>query len=101
MRHYDASRKICPQSMSADNWQKWWSFKSRLASGAPAQVSDSQGITYGTVTAGVLNVRSGAGTNYKIIGQLQRGEKVRLDEGWKLVVYIFWPTWRFCICRLY
>ncbi|UZQ49950.1 N-acetylmuramoyl-L-alanine amidase [Clostridium kluyveri] len=79
VRHYDASRKICPQSMSADNWQKWWGFKNRFASGAPVQVSDNQGITYGTVTAGVLNVRSGAGTNYKIIGQLQRGEKVRLD----------------------
>lgn len=35
--------------------------------------------TYGEVTASVLNVRSGAGTNYKIIGKLQNGEKVRLD----------------------
>lgn len=31
VRHYDASRKICPKSMSANNWQKWWEFKERLA----------------------------------------------------------------------
>lgn len=26
-RHYDASRKICPRSMSSNNWSSWWSFK--------------------------------------------------------------------------
>ena len=33
---------------------------------------------YGEVTASVLNVRKGAGTNYNVIGQLKQGEKVRL-----------------------
>lgn len=27
VRHFDASGKICPRSMSANNWQKWWEFK--------------------------------------------------------------------------
>lgn len=27
VRHYDASRKICPRSMSSNNWQEWWIFK--------------------------------------------------------------------------
>ena len=30
VRHYDASRKICPQSMSANNWQLWSEFKKQL-----------------------------------------------------------------------
>ncbi|NME66330.1 SH3 domain-containing protein, partial [Clostridium cadaveris] len=32
----------------------------------------------GTVTASALNVRDGAGTEYKIIGQLVKGKKVRI-----------------------
>lgn len=29
VRHYDASRKICP-NWSADNWARWWSFKDKI-----------------------------------------------------------------------
>ena len=35
---------------------------------------------YGIVTASVLNVRSGAGTNYEIVGTLKKGEKVRIGN---------------------
>lgn len=27
VRHYDASRKFCPNHMRIDNWAKWWKFK--------------------------------------------------------------------------
>lgn len=27
VRHYDASRKSCPNSMKPNNWEKWWKFK--------------------------------------------------------------------------
>lgn len=27
VRHYDASRKSCPNHMKANNWAKWWKFK--------------------------------------------------------------------------
>lgn len=30
VRHYDASRKLCPASMSASNWSKWQWFKEQL-----------------------------------------------------------------------
>lgn len=30
VRHYDASRKVCPNSMSADNWALWHSFQARV-----------------------------------------------------------------------
>ena len=35
---------------------------------------------YGVVTASALNVRKGAGTNYPVVGQMKKGEKVQLDE---------------------
>ena len=44
----------------------------------PTPVVDTN--KYGVVTASVLNVRSGRGTQYGIIGQLKNGEKVRLDQ---------------------
>ncbi|WP_169735843.1 cell wall-binding repeat-containing protein [Clostridium lundense] len=31
VRHYDASRKICPNNMSANDWAKWKEFKARLS----------------------------------------------------------------------
>ncbi len=30
VRHYDASRKICPRRMSADNWREWWIFREMI-----------------------------------------------------------------------
>ncbi|MGF0095229.1 peptidoglycan recognition protein family protein [Peptoniphilus sp. SGI.035] len=30
VRHFDASHKICPRSMSDNNWKKWWEFKESL-----------------------------------------------------------------------
>ncbi len=30
VRHYDASRKTCPEPWSCDNWTKWYEFKERL-----------------------------------------------------------------------
>lgn len=32
VRHYDASRKNCPASMSKNNWSEWTEFKNRLKS---------------------------------------------------------------------
>ena len=30
VRHYDASRKNCPQSMNKNNWAQWYKFKEKL-----------------------------------------------------------------------
>ena len=54
VRHYDASRKNCPGSMSANNWAEWNAFKLRLEgnSGASTSVSTpAQGNTH-TVAKG-------------------------------------------------
>lgn len=46
---------------------------------------------YGMVTTDVLNFRAGPGTNYEIIGQLRRGEVVRIigngGNNWVEIVY--------------
>ena len=31
VRHYDASRKICPRSLSDNNWAAWYALKARIA----------------------------------------------------------------------
>lgn len=46
--------------------------------------------TYGRVTASVLNMRSGAGTNYKDIGDLKQNTNIRLlgeSNGWYMVLH--------------
>lgn len=37
VRHYDASRKNCPGSMSKNNWAEWYEFKNRI--------QNSEGLT--------------------------------------------------------
>lgn len=39
VRHYDASRKRCPGSMAAKNWDKWYRFKQSLK----AYIDEQQG----------------------------------------------------------
>lgn len=31
VRHYDASRKICPESLKKNNWAKWYAFKNKIS----------------------------------------------------------------------
>lgn len=40
VRHYDASRKVCPKTMSADNWARWWEFKKALAKMAEEELTN-------------------------------------------------------------
>ena len=37
VRHYDASRKKCPASMSANNWTKWNEFKLAISAGQASE----------------------------------------------------------------
>lgn len=53
VRHYDASRKMCPNSMSGNNWAKWTEFRTKVnALLAPAPVDNTPAIMgKGQVTA--------------------------------------------------
>lgn len=53
VRHYDASRKNCPGSMSANNWAAWNNFKSRISSGG------GDGTIY-RVQVGAFSVKANA-----------------------------------------
>ncbi|MBS5822391.1 MAG: N-acetylmuramoyl-L-alanine amidase [Clostridium argentinense] len=41
VRHYDASRKTCPASFSANNWARWSAFKEKLVSRTSSETSNS------------------------------------------------------------
>jgi N-acetylmuramoyl-L-alanine amidase len=60
-------------------------------SSASAPVKPVDSTKYGTVTANSgLNVRSGPGTGYKVIGSLSKGQKVRIGSnasGWYNIFY--------------
>lgn len=73
VRHYDASRKMCPNSMSSNNWSKWNEFKNKLGGNT---LNSNEGI----VVADTLNVRIGPGTGYEVIGQLNQGAKVKINK---------------------
>jgi uncharacterized protein YgiM (DUF1202 family) len=58
----------------------------------PAGVTLPPGVPWATITAGVLNVRRGPGTNYPVIGQLQENDIVEIsgknaDSSWLQIVY--------------
>lgn len=71
VRHYDASRKLCPASMSANNWVKWQWFKEQLK---------EKQTKKGQVLATTLNIREGAGTQYKAIGTYSKGDVIEILE---------------------
>ncbi len=54
-------------------------------------VSSAFAVDYGMVTTDVLNFRAGPGTNHEVIGQLRRGEVIRIigngGNNWVQVVY--------------
>lgn len=85
VRHYDASRKNCPASMSTNGWAKWNWFKSQL-SGSVIEIVESGVIAYGCVNAqSGLNVRSQANTDSEKIGALSNGAEVKIgfeSNGW-------------------
>ncbi|WP_278287279.1 peptidoglycan recognition protein family protein [Caloranaerobacter ferrireducens] len=44
VRHYDASRKICPRSMSKNNWERWHNFKKELSKNSKNKFKEALGI---------------------------------------------------------
>lgn len=94
-RHYDASRKNCPNVMSANGWAKWNQFVSKVesimnggssssGSGSTTTPSPTTEFKVGTyqrdvvITTDVLNVRNARGTQGDIIGKFTRGQVVNV-----------------------
>ncbi|EKS4345293.1 N-acetylmuramoyl-L-alanine amidase [Clostridium botulinum] len=90
VRHYDASRKNCPASMSSNGWAKWNWFKSQLGGNASSP-STSPSKPTAVVTASALNVREKKSTSSNVLGVLPNGKSVevyRVEGDW---VHIYYP----------
>lgn len=64
IRHYDVTGKRCPEPYVADT-AAWNSFKSRLSTASTSPAATSFKVR---INCDALNIRAGAGTNYKING---------------------------------
>lgn len=80
IRHYDVTGKNCPAYFVKDE-EAWKKFRDEIF-----ETKKKEFKTYHIkVTANVLNVREGAGTNYKVVRTIKKGEKWLIrDEknGW-------------------
>lgn len=47
VRHYDASRKSCPNHMRQNNWSKWWKFKEDIQTPIKWQIDLSKDSEFG------------------------------------------------------
>lgn len=47
VRHYDASRKSCPNHMKQNNWSKWWKFKEDIQKPIEWQIDLSKDSEFG------------------------------------------------------
>lgn len=86
VRHYDASRKNCPSSMSANNWAAWTSFKNKLTASSGLQigskgsdVTDLQTkLNYLGYNCGTPDGIFGTGT-YNAVVAFQKGKGLAAD----------------------
>lgn len=80
IRHFDVTGKNCPAYFVKDE-EAWKKFRDEIF-----ETKKKEFKTYHIkVTANVLNVREGAGTNYKVVKTIKKGEKWLIrDEknGW-------------------
>ena len=78
IRHYDVTGKTCPEPFVRDS-QAWDSFKASLTA-----TTATTGYLV-KITADTLNVRAGAGTNYKINTRVKKNEVytiIQEQNGW-------------------
>lgn len=73
-RHYDWTKKHCPQWLIEGKWNFTWDwFKGQLTSQGQTQTDSN--VTYKVkILVNDLNIRSGPGTTYPIVGQVNKGE---------------------------
>ena len=69
IRHYDVTHKNCPAPFVSDH-TRWDNFKAKLNSNNTSSSFKTYKVK---ITANVLNVRAGAGTNYKINTTVKKG----------------------------
>lgn len=89
VRHYDASRKLCPLYY-AQNSSAWNSLHAQITGGSTSSSSSSGfGGTYKS-TIDDLNVRQSASTSGRIVGQMNTGNTVVLEEDYSSADGYIW-----------
>ena len=95
VRHYDVTHKSCPAPF-VNTPSRWDNFKARLnamINGGtitpvePEEHNTMNKVMYVTANSG-LNIRSGAGTGYSVVGSLKNGQSVTVYEemnGWSRI----------------
>lgn len=88
VRHYDASRKCCPQSLSYNNWARWNNFKTKLAG---QKVSDvevvSSADSFALTVQKQLNFIMNAGLKEDgVMGTLTRTAIITFEKKYGLTV---------------
>ena len=84
VRHYDASRKMCPYYY-AKRSEKWKALHKKLVGSTATKPSTSFKSYKVQVNTNVLNVRNGAGASYKVNTRVKRGEVYTIvaeKNGW-------------------
>ena len=78
VRHYDASRKLCPGNWQHNNWAKWHQFKRDLAafngSGQPSKVKNEKAIF---TLARNIEARVKPDGKAKVIRDVKKGESIQ------------------------
>lgn len=81
-KHQDWSGKYCPHRTLDRGWQRFLNMVKSYMGGKPTPTPTPSKYTPGSyeVTADVLNVRAGAGTNNRIVTKINRGSKQGVDR---------------------
>ena len=80
VRHYDASRKLCPKPYCGSKtkdalWNTLHAFTTKQVNEGATNKTQASGASYRVkITAGTLNVRNGAGTSYKVNTVVKKGD---------------------------
>jgi N-acetylmuramoyl-L-alanine amidase CwlA len=100
VRHYDVTHKLCPAYFVNDS-DAWTAFKNEISGNVVESKPSKSDVSYTVkVTANVLNIRAGAGTKYKVTGQIKdKGTYTIIKEknGWgKLKSGSGWVSLKYC-----
>lgn len=96
VRHYDASRKSCPNHMKANNWAKWWKFKEDLKQPMKCKIDLSKDSINKCGTISVNSVDNESKSKDKFISAIAnviRGQRLNILPSVTIAQAILESNW--------